>query len=122
MRMGPRSRDGRQTSTEKQYRAQARNGDHAGILRDEKHRELEAGVFRMEARDQLRLGFGQIERDAVRFRHRRNEKTKKAQNLRPDVPAKKSPLRMMRLRLDDFFQIKTAGHQQHADRSEEHTS
>src|SRR5260370_32200190 len=102
----PRTREARQPSAKKQYRAQALNRDHARILRDEEHRELEAGVFRMEARDQLRLGFGQIERHAVRFRDCRNEKTKEAQNLRPDVPAKKSPLRMVRLRLDDFFQIK----------------
>src|SRR4029077_4743797 len=76
---------------------------------------FEAGILRVKPGDKLGFGFGKIERNTVGFRDGRNEEAKEPQNLREDVPAKKSPLRVMRLRVDNLAQVEAAGHQKHAD-------
>ena len=115
MRERPAGRERREPSAEKHNRAEARHGDHAGVFGDEKHRELEAGVLRVKTGDELGFRFGKIERHAVGFRYRRDEKAEESQNLRPDVPAQDAALGMVGLRINDVAQVKTAREKQHAD-------
>src|SRR2546425_3510914 len=129
-------------AAEKKNCAKAGNRDHACVFRDEKHGELEARVFGVKTGDELRFGFRQIERSAIRLCHGGYKKTEKAENLRKNVPAEQSEVRMPALRRDDVSEIEAVGHEQHADdgkrerelvthhlrrtaqpsRSEEHTS
>src|SRR5439155_1665167 len=63
----------------------------------------------------LRFGFRQIERSAIRLCHGGYKKTEKAENLRKNVPAEQSEVRMPALRRDDVSEIEAVGHEQHAD-------
>src|SRR5712692_8234729 len=97
MRERPGSREGRKPAAKEHDRAKARNRDHAGVFRDEKHREFEARILRIEARNEFLLRFGKIERRAISFRDRRYEEAKEAEDLRPHIPAEDAPLGMTRL-------------------------
>src|SRR3989442_3410124 len=142
MRQAPNRSGGerREPAAEKKNCAKAGNRDHACVFRDEKHGELEARVFGVKSGNELRFGFRQIERSAIRLCHGGYKKTEKAENLRKNVPAEQSEVRMPALRRDDVSEIEAVGHEQHADdgkrerelvthhlrrttqRSEEHTS
>src|SRR5947208_9283162 len=123
MREGPALRKRREPAAEEEDRAETRHGDHAGVFSDEKHGELEAGVFRVEAGDQLGFGFGKIEGDAIGFRHGGDKKTKKAEELREwsgkNVPTEDAvpseEAGRAALALDNVAEAETAAHEEHAD-------
>src|SRR2546425_12181205 len=91
---GRSGRERREPAAEKKNRAEAGNRDHACVFRDEKHGELEARVFGVKTGNELRFGFRQIERSAIRLRHGGDKKTEKAENLRENGPAQQTELRM----------------------------
>src|SRR5436190_11822358 len=70
-------------AAEKEQRTHTSDRDHVCVLSHEKARKLHAAVFSMEARYQFVLRFGQIERHAIRFSERGNQKDEEAEDLRP---------------------------------------
>src|SRR5215475_9659229 len=70
--------------------AKEEHGDHGGdqrdshVLADEEHAEFHARVFGVVSRDQLALGFGQVEWDAARFGEPGYQKQDQAGELRND--------------------------------------
>ncbi len=109
-----RRRDWREPPAEKQNRRQARDCNHAGVLRHKKHRKFEAGIFSVKPGDQLGFGFGQVKRSAIRLRHRCGEEAEEANRLRQrtrnEIPSrKKSPMESV-LGGDDFGQVEAARH------------
>src|SRR6185437_4617558 len=56
---------GREPSAEEEHRRQRRDEDHVGVLGKEEEREGDPRVLDMEARDDIRLALGDIERRAV---------------------------------------------------------
>src|SRR5216683_2297929 len=110
-------------AAEEENRAQAGDGDHAGVLGDEEHGEFEAGVFGVEAADELLFGFGKVEGGAIGFRDGGDEEAEEAENLRKgsgeNVPAENSaPIEQavgIGLSVNDVAQAELPGHQQHAD-------
>src|SRR6266481_5640311 len=113
----------REPSAEKQNRAEAGDGDHAGVFGDEEHGELEAGVFGVKAGDQFGFGLGEIEGDAIGFRYGGYEEAEEPEDLRKwsakNVPAKNAAESekavAIGLIIDDVAQAEAAGHQQDAD-------
>ena len=69
-----RNENGDSPAAEKQRDTEPADGEHAKVFTKEKQRELEAGVFREVAGDDFGFGFRQIERRAVGFRERSDEK------------------------------------------------
>src|ERR1051325_9338349 len=94
-------------------RRQHRDREHVDVLGHEEERELHRAVFRVKARDQLRLRPGQIERNTIRLRNRRDKVDDEAKRLNPeDVPA--HPLNAVLL-LDDAVEIERARLQHYSD-------
>src|SRR5262249_35961053 len=113
-------------ATEEKYCCQAGNRDHRGVFGDEEHGELEASVFRVEARDEFGFGFGKIERGAIGFCNGRSEEADEANNLREqeavarpadDIPAKKANVFGIVLLFNQALQAKGIlfRHEQHTD-------
>ncbi len=69
----------------------------------------------MESRDQFGFRFGQIERHAVGFRHRRSEVAQEADDLRHDIPARDEMQVVAALAFDHGVEIQSIGQQNHAD-------
>src|SRR5579885_25936 len=59
---------GREPSAEEEHRRQRRDQDHVGVLGEEEERECDPRVLDVEARDDLRLALGHVERRAVGLR------------------------------------------------------
>src|SRR6266403_1949484 len=123
MREGPAYGKRGEPAAEEENRAEAGDGDHAGVFSDEEHGELEAGVFGVETGDEFGFGFGEIEGDAIGFRYGGNEEAEEAEDLREgaakNVPAKNAAQAekavTIGLIVDDVAQAEAAGHQQDAD-------
>src|SRR5229473_5591925 len=113
----------REPAAEEENRAQAGDGDHAGVLGDEKHRELETGVFGVEAADELLFGFRKVEGGAIGFGDGGDEEAEEAEDLRKgsgeNVPAENpAPTEKavgVGLSVNDVAQAELSGHEQHAD-------
>src|SRR5262249_36816125 len=90
-----------------------------GVFRDEKHGELEAGVFRVETGDEFGFGFGKIEGSAIRLRDGRGEEADKPNYLRErcgdDVPSgEQSPKDASALAFDNALKAEGVHHEQNA--------
>src|SRR6266852_8236550 len=110
-------------AAEEENRAQAGDGDHAGVLGDEEHGELEAGVFGVEAADELLFGFRKVEGGAIGFRDGGDEEAEEAENLRKgsgenvqaENPAPIEKAVGVGLSVNNVAQAELSGHEQHAD-------
>ena len=69
----------------------------------------------MKARHQFIFRFGQIERNAIGLRKRRDQKYNESQEFRNNVPARNEAPKHSTLRIHNIAQTETARHDQHAD-------
>jgi hypothetical protein len=65
--------EGRQPAAQEQQRGQEADQDHVGVFGQEEDREGRAGVFDVEAGDDLRLALGDVEGRAVGLGHAGDE-------------------------------------------------
>ena len=71
------ARNGQMPAAEEERHDDGGAGDHGRVFAEEEERELHRAVFGVIAADQLGLGLGQIERQAIRFRENRDREDDK---------------------------------------------
>ena len=62
-----------QPAAREEDRGQHRDQDHVGVFGEEEQRERDAGIFHVEAGDDFRFAFGDVERRTIGFGDARDE-------------------------------------------------
>ena len=73
-------------AAKKEGHANHAGGNHSGIFAQEEKRESHGAVFGVVSADQFLLGFGHVERSAIRLGMDADQKQDKRERLRENVP------------------------------------
>ena len=73
-------------AAEEHRRRERRDGEHVDVLAEEEHREPHRGVLGVEARDDLALALGEVERQPVGLTDHRDDVDEEAEERRDGVP------------------------------------